>query len=413
MPRLLIGSCVACVVATSSALGADLPRQARPPAPPVLGWTGFYAGINAGGSIGVDSDTEAASSTTAFFGANGLWNSADKHASPGAVLGGQVGYNWQLPSRWLVGAEADWQWTSQRNVSADCAPPATIGFFGPGGGGFGYCFSNQSRITDFGTARARGGVLVGDTLLYATGGLAWGRVKDDFAFSGSATPGLFAGALAIGPFLGAATSYDKYRVGWTLGAGMETRIDASWSAKLEYLYVDLGTVSQTLPISTNPAFVGVFVAGDGATATRSSHVTDNIVRLGLNYHFSPLGTAAVTAPGLPLLKAPPPPALVWSGFYAGLNVGGAIGVNSDAQRAVLASPTLGTNVLLDTADKHASPGAVAGGQIGYNWQVFSRWLVGLELDWQWTPQMNFTRRPCLPPRRAASSTSAAAASATP
>src|SRR5215831_10971500 len=131
MPRLLIGTCVACVVATSSALGADLPRKARPPAPPVLGWTGFYAGINAGGSIGVNSDAEAASSNIAVFGANGLWNSADKHASPGAVLGGQVGYNWQLSSRWLLGAEADWQWTSQRNLSADCAPPVTRAFFGP------------------------------------------------------------------------------------------------------------------------------------------------------------------------------------------------------------------------------------------------------------------------------------------
>src|SRR5262249_22812607 len=145
MPRLLIGTCVACVAATSPALGADMVRKAPPPAPPVGSWTGFYAGINAGGGIGVNTDAEAARLNSPNFGANGLWNSVDKHASPGAVLGGQVGYNWQLPSRWLVGAEADWQWTSQKNVSAGCAPPATQGFFGPGGGGFGYCFADQSR----------------------------------------------------------------------------------------------------------------------------------------------------------------------------------------------------------------------------------------------------------------------------
>jgi len=88
MARVLIGTCVVCLIATGPALGADLPRKARPPAPPVLGWTGFYAGINAGGGIGVNTDAEAATSTTAAFGANGLWNSADKHASPGAGLGG-------------------------------------------------------------------------------------------------------------------------------------------------------------------------------------------------------------------------------------------------------------------------------------------------------------------------------------
>ena len=394
MRRLLIATCVACVVAATPALAADIWRKAPPPAPPVGSWTGFYAGINAGGGIGVNSDAQDAAAASAQLGSNALWSARDKHASPGAVVGGQLGFNWQLPSRWLVGVETDWQWTSQKYGSGGCTPLPTQAFFAPGASGFGYCFSNQNRITDFGTTRARGGVLVGDSVWYATGGLAWGRVRDDFAFAGSGNPVVFPGLLQPGPFLSNGTTYDKYRLGWTLGAGVETKIDATWSAKLEYLHVDLGTVTQTLPIPINPAFNGAFSPG-GAMAVRSTHITDNIVRVGLDYHFSPLGTAAVTSPGL-LLKAPPPPVLGWSGVYAGFNVGGGIGVNTDAQTATLATPVFGANQLLDTGDKHASPGAVAGGQIGYNWQVFSRWLIGIEADWQWTSQQNLATV-CAPP----------------
>jgi outer membrane immunogenic protein len=75
-------------------------------------------------------------------------------------------------------------------------------------------------------------------------------------------------------------------VGWTSGAGAETRLDSHWSAKVEYLYVDLGTVNETLAIPINPAFAPLgerFFTSATAGATRSSHITDNIVRVGLNY----------------------------------------------------------------------------------------------------------------------------------
>jgi outer membrane immunogenic protein len=64
------------------------------------------------------------------------------------------------------------------------------------------------------------------------------------------------------------------RAGWTVGAGIEGALGNNWSAKLEYLYVDLGTI--------NTAFAGV---GAFAPLTVSSHVTDNIVRAGVNYKF--------------------------------------------------------------------------------------------------------------------------------
>jgi outer membrane immunogenic protein len=395
MKQTLLATCVACVAATSPVLAADIPTKASPPRAPIASWTGFYAGINAGGSIGVNSDAQNATFASPTLGANGLLNTADKHASPGAVAGGQIGFNWQLPSRWLVGVEADWQWTSQKNLSAACTPPGTLAFFGAGASGFGYCLGDENKITNFGTARARGGVLVQDTLWYATGGLAWGTVRDDLAFTGAANQVIFPLLLQPGPFLPGGATFSKTRLGWTLGAGVETKIAASWSAKLEYLYVDLGTVDENVAIPINPAFGPAFTSGSAAAA-RSAHITDNIVRVGLNYHFSPFGTDAPAAPGLPFKAPPAPPVLGWTGVYAGINAGGSIGVNSDAQNAAFAAPSMGVNGLLSTGDKHASAGALAGGQVGYNWQLSSRWLVGLEADWQWTSQKNQSVA-CTPP----------------
>jgi opacity protein-like surface antigen len=68
------------------------------------------------------------------------------------------------------------------------------------------------------------------------------------------------------------------KAGWTVGGGIEGRLAGNWTARLEYLYLDLGTVS-TVPTPAANATV--------ATAF-NSRVTDNIVRAGLNYKFDTL-----------------------------------------------------------------------------------------------------------------------------
>jgi outer membrane immunogenic protein len=71
---------------------------------------------------------------------------------------------------------------------------------------------------------------------------------------------------------GAVATLKDVRAGWTLGGGMEGAFGGGWSAKVEYLYIDLGKLEQTV---TFPLA--------GVNATFNSRVTDNIVRVGLNY----------------------------------------------------------------------------------------------------------------------------------
>jgi outer membrane immunogenic protein len=125
----------------------------------------------------------------------------------------------------------------------------------------------SEKLEWFGTVRARTGVLFTPTVLaYATGGLAYGSLKSDLTV---ATP-------AVANVL----SHSSTRAGWTVGAGVESKLGGNWSAKLEYLYMDLGSVSRSF-VTTIPAFGGGFVG-----LNTSSKFTDNILRVGLNYKFN-------------------------------------------------------------------------------------------------------------------------------
>jgi outer membrane immunogenic protein len=271
----------------STASAADLPYKAPPPilAPPA--WSGFYLGLNAGGSIGWDSTSQSATFSSTALGANTLLTSSGRLAPTGWLAGAQIGYNWQVSPIWVLGLEADWQWSSQKD-SANASSPATgtVAFFGAGANGFGYSMASEQKVTDIGTVRARGGAVVGNTLWYATGGFAWGTVKDSYNFLGSANPTIFPAPLQPGPFLPGSASSSHMRAGWTIGGGAETKLGGGWSAKLEYLYVDLGRFTDTFAIAINPAFGAAFTTGGVASAASTTHVTDNVVRLGLNYQFN-------------------------------------------------------------------------------------------------------------------------------
>ena len=276
----LIGSAIAAVLSTTSALAADMALKAPPPAP-VYRWTGFYGGGNIGYSWGSTSGNLGDPDIFFFSGLGSLPTSFAESLTPkGVIGGGQFGYNYQLNPTWVVGLEADLQLSDEHARDSQSASTGGV-FTGPGITSFtssnvGTTF--ESRISWFGTARARAGVLITPTtLLYGTGGVAFGGVK--LSGDGAANINLTAciagiGCIPTGGASGAfAFSQSTTRVGWTLGGGVEGVLTGNWTWKAEYLHLDLGSVSGSVPDN----FSG--------TASWSAKFTDNIARAGVNYKF--------------------------------------------------------------------------------------------------------------------------------
>jgi outer membrane immunogenic protein len=278
MKRMLIGGAVVVsMLAATGSYAADLAPRPYTKAPvivdPGYNWTGFYIGGNIGYSWGRSSDT----STLTNGAGTVLFVSADKTNLNGVVGGGQIGYNWQMQN-WLWGLEADIQGTGEKGSHAYICPVGVCTPLIPSGvvvavvpptPGPAVPFALNQKLDWFGTVRGRAGVLVDPrVLLYATGGLAYGEVKS---------------SEIIGGFVG--FSNTQTRVGYTVGAGIEGAIGGNWTAKLEYLYVDLGRTSGSFA-TTIPAFGAGVVASGTLTSSYSSRVTDNVLRVGLNYRFS-------------------------------------------------------------------------------------------------------------------------------
>jgi|SRR6185312_3810780 outer membrane immunogenic protein len=150
----------------------------------------------------------------------------------GVIGGGQLGYNWQT-GNFLIGIEGDFQGSSQavsNTVGADTV---------------------DQRLPWFATLRGRVGYVAGPLLFYFTGGGAWANYKLEVTDPGGTT-----------------ASDNATKTAWTIGGGLEWMFVPKWSAKIEYLYLDTGERSVTLFGNT---FTG--------------RARDNIVRVGLNYHF--------------------------------------------------------------------------------------------------------------------------------
>jgi|ERR1041385_6354371 len=264
--RVILGS-VAALAMISAASAADLPYKAPPPAPvmaPVWNWSGFYIGINGGYSWGRSSrDLNFFNPLNGVTIATGTGGGRDLN---GGLFGGQVGYNWQA-SNWVFGLEADAQWTGQRGSTTVLCPVA--GCFPtvvPGG----TVASLEDKLQWFATFRGRVGVTVTPSvLLYATGGGAWGEVQSTLGLGGFTATG-------IPVTVAGTTSTDRF--GWTVGAGIEAMFSPNWSAKIEYLYLDMGSISNSVVLPT--------AAGFPLGANVTSRITDNIIRAGINYHFS-------------------------------------------------------------------------------------------------------------------------------
>ncbi len=273
MKNLLASTAIALALAAGSAVAADLPSRKEapvyvPPPPPPPMWTGFYGGLNIGGGWDANSGQSGASAyydpnygigavplrsntPNLFFLPNG-----NTLGSAGGVVGGaQVGYNFQF-NQFVLGVETDFQGTSISGGGNNApltlfqSPYNPNSYLTP----IGAITGANTSLSWFGTVRGRVGYLITPTLLiYGTGGFAYGQVS---AFGFNTTP-----------------------TGWTAGGGVEWMFAPHWSAKAEYLYVDLSNMS-----------------GYGAwNIGQSFQPQINVVRAGVNYHFNWGAPAPVVA----------------------------------------------------------------------------------------------------------------------
>jgi outer membrane immunogenic protein len=204
-------------------LAADMAIKAPPPAPATASnWTGFYAGANIGGGWGHSNVNYVPNDpASAILLAVGAEPNPASFPTAGVLGGLQAGYNWQINSNWLIGAETDFDWSGMRG-SGSTNPPNFVTF--P------WTATASERLDWFGTVRARLGYLVTENLLtYVTGGLAYGRVEQSGGIvnnSGAVFVNGPAGGFSsiCNPFGTCFTgSTGNVATGWTAGAALNTR----------------------------------------------------------------------------------------------------------------------------------------------------------------------------------------------
>jgi len=216
----------ACAMACDCAMAAELKLTAGQASQ--FDWTGFYVGGHVGYSRGNARVTVVDDDPTNF-----------SHAFGSVTAGLQGGYNYVLPSRFLLGIEADASFMNA--LSADdvawfrTTPDTDI----------------AEKIDFMATLRGRFGYAFDHWMVYATGGFAW----------------------SLGRFVqtpGPVDDIDKVlhlHTGWSAGAGAEFAIAPSWIARLEYLYRNFGHAEITFPAGT----------------TAGSSYDVHTIRAGLNY----------------------------------------------------------------------------------------------------------------------------------
>jgi outer membrane immunogenic protein len=237
MRQFVVAFLLSSLAIVGDASAADMPLwQAAPPPPAIYGtnpaykgWGGFYLGANGGYAIG-SSQWSLNGTPTNIFDVNGF------------MAGGTVGFNFPV-SEVLFGFEGDIDWAGLTGSVGGCALNAA--------GAVASCQTNANFLS---TARVRVGYAVDRTLFYVTGGGAFSNIQ-----AGLNPPSTFDSGM---------------HVGWVAGAGVEYAFTPNWSAKAEYLFANLGNPS----CST--------VANCGTAAGANVALTENLVRLGLNYKFS-------------------------------------------------------------------------------------------------------------------------------
>jgi outer membrane immunogenic protein len=227
----------ALAIGTVTASAADM--AARPyvkaPAPiaAVYNWTGFYVGGHVGWG-------EAKQDWFLIQNAVGFGFSKD-----GVIAGGYAGYNWQLGSNFVLGAEFEGSWSDLQQGNVPC----TIG----------QAAICRNDVNWLGSVRGRAGVAFNQVLFYAAGGWAFADASHDRQFL----------PLGGGPFT---SGVSDTRDGWVAAVGVEWAFAGNWIGRVQYDHYDFGTKTYLIPALSN------------FSDTRVSLTVDT-VRVGIGYKF--------------------------------------------------------------------------------------------------------------------------------
>jgi outer membrane immunogenic protein len=286
---LFVTSMLPIFIATSGS-AADLPRKSVAPiiAPPAFTWTGFYAGLNAGYTWGQSSVGTTAGPTfgNAGLGCGGIAacptsaaltaNSSLNPRNSGFIGGLHIGYNMQSGAT-VAGIEADIM-----GIARDGKGSSVTLNSGPIAGFAGNSYTTTSTIAKsldyLGTVRLRLGVLATpQLLLYATGGFAYGQANLTSTFDST----IVGPNVLVNPF-GGSFSSSRMKYGYTIGGGAEYKFNQNFSARIEYLWYDLGKSSNNFSYTQVNAGGTQFLTVGGTSTTRFN---GHIVRAGISYHF--------------------------------------------------------------------------------------------------------------------------------
>jgi len=228
-------------------LAADLPVKAPPPLViPMYNWSGFYIGGN-GGWGQSDSCWNVVTTFGAVF-------PDICHDKSGGIIGGQIGYRWQLPNNhFVIGVEAQGDWANLKN--------SRISSFDP-------TLSLDTKLDGLGLFTGQFGFAWDTWLWYVKGGAA---VTDNSFFINSTATGT--GLASVG----------STRWGGVLGTGFEYGFAPNWSVGIEYDHLFMGSDNTTFVIA-NPVLTG-------ATNRISQDV--DMITVRFNYRFGGFGGPVV------------------------------------------------------------------------------------------------------------------------
>jgi outer membrane immunogenic protein len=258
MKRALLVGASLLAMGTAPALAADLPAKVYTKAPamvaPVYNWGGFYIGLNGGGG----------SSHDCWTGGIPVATSLGCHDATGGLVGGQVGYRWQM-TNWVFGLEAQGDWANLKGSNT-----SAIGTFG------GVPFLDRTKIDSIGLFTGQVGYAWNNVLFYAKGGAA--LTHDKYSTISNAVVFSPAGgfAVAVGPGAPFATASET-RWGGVVGAGVEFGFAPGWSVAVEYDHLFMGT--------HNLGFVSVPALGGGLLFTDGIKQNVDMGTVRVNYTF--------------------------------------------------------------------------------------------------------------------------------